>query len=283
MTKFLAPDYVYKAREIQTERYNKPVTDDDVAFMEQMFYEQPRLYPDTLKSNLPRFEYVVRASYMYMHSLAARLRYPDAEKIVSAGDKNYDWKYLPDPIETIEAPIFICAGAGINISFEVALAERFPTARSIILDPSPQSVKHFEGVELPPNLDFVPVGLAGSDKVLKFFRPNLPGVGSLSTLQLNPGNDYFELPVKCVKTLLEEMNAKPEQLALLKFDIEGAEHEVVDHLVEEQIYPDQIAFEFDQPVPPWTIEETLRKLLAVGYEVCAIWELNILLKRRAGT
>ena len=279
MTRFMVPDYVYKARETQTEIYKKTVTDEDVAFLEQMFFEQPRFYPDELKANLPRFEYVVRASYMYMHSLAARLRFADKERIVSAGDKNYDWKFLADPISRIQDPVFICAGAGINISFEIALAQQFPNARAIILDPSPQSVKHFENFDLPENLSFVPVGLAGSDKILKFFRPNLPGVGSLSTLQLNPGNDFFELPVKCVKTLLAEMNATPDQLAMLKFDIEGAEHEVVDHLVTEGIYPDQIAFEFDQPIPPWTIEETLRKLLAVGYEVCAFWELNVLLRR----
>ena len=277
----MVPDYVYKARETQTEIYKKPVTDEDVAFLEQMFFEQPRFYPDELKANLPRFEYVVRASYMYMHSLAARLRFADKDKILTAGDKNYDWKYLAEPISQIENPVFICAGAGINISFEIALAEQFPNAQAMILDPSPQSVKHFENVDLPQNLSFVPVGLAGSDKVLKFFKPNLPGVGSLSTLQLNPGNDFFELPVKCVKTLLSEMNATPDQLAMLKFDIEGAEHEVVEHLISERIFPDQIAFEFDQPVPPWTIEETLRKLLAVGYEVCAFWELNVLLRRNS--
>ncbi|MHA7898278.1 MAG: FkbM family methyltransferase [Henriciella sp.] len=280
MRRFLVPDYVYKARDIQVERYHKPVTKEDVEFLEQMFYERPRFYPDDLKQNIPRFEYVVRASYAYMHEIAAKLRYQDTEKIIAAGDANYDWKYLAEPIQNITDPVIICAGAGINISFEIALAEKFPNAKALILDPSPQSVKHFENVQLPKNLRFVPVGLAGSDSVLKFFRPTLPGVGSLSTLQLNPGNDYFELPVKCVRTLLEELSASPEQLALLKFDIEGAEHEVIDNIISENILPRQVAFEFDQPIPPWTIESTLNKLLAVGYEVCSIWELNVLLERK---
>jgi predicted transglutaminase-like protease len=40
--------------------------------------------------------------------------------------------------------------------------------------------------------------------------------------------------------------------------------------------PAHVAFEFDQPVPPWTIEKTLKKLIRYGYVVVDIWALNVL-------
>ena len=37
-----------------------------------------------------------------------------------------------------------------------------------------------------------------------------------------------------------------------------------------------MAFEFDQPVPPWTMEKTLKKLINYGYVIIDIWGLNVL-------
>ena len=277
LKKFFVPSYVYEAKRIQEEIYKLAVAPEDVSFLEKMCYERPRFYPDEVKASIPRFEYVKRASYVYMHSLAAQVSHQWKDQLVSIGDKYYDWKYYPSLLDKRLEQVFVCAGAGINISFEIALAEQFPDAQAVILDPSPQSVNTFENFHLPPNLEFIPVGLAGRDETLRFYKPNLPGVGSLSTCQLNPGDDYFELPVKCVKTILDDMGAIPEQLSFLKFDVEGAEHEVIDYLIQTNILPNQITFEFDQPVPPWTVADTLRKLLTRGYEVADISELNILL------
>jgi len=277
LRKFFVPSYVYEAKRIQEEIYKLAVAPEDVNFLSEMCYERPRFYPDEVKSSIPRFEYVKRASYVYMHSLAAQVSHHWKAQLVHLGDQYYDWKYCPDLLDKRLDQVFVCAGAGINISFEIALAERFPDAEAVILDPSPQSVNMFENFDLPPNLEFMPVGLASRDEILRFYKPNLPGIGSLSTCQLNPGDDFFELPVKRVKSILEGIGATPEQLSFLKFDIEGAEHEVIDDLIQTDIWPNQITFEFDQPVPPWTIADTLRKLLTRGYEVVDISQLNILL------
>jgi len=66
---------------------------------------------------------------------------------------------------------------------------------------------------------------------------------------------------------------------MLKFDIEGIEHEVISDLIDSRIYPDQVLFEFDQPVPPWTVERTLNRILKQNYIVRDIYNLNILLER----
>lgn len=279
MRKFLVPDYVYKAKDIQENIYKSEVTDEDVALMERLTYQQPEFYPDSVKTPLTRFEFVKRVSYAHLQGLAAHLPQTEKDRIVSAGEEYFDWKYLNDRMGQGSRRVFVCAGAGINISFEIHLAETFPSATVAVLDPTPQSVEHFENIELPKNLIFLPVGLAGSDTTLKFFKPNTPGAGSLSTLKLNPGDDYFELPVQRVQTVLSELGRTPDDLTFLKFDIEGAEHEVIDDLIATGLLPPQIAFEFDQPVPPWKMEDTLRKLLGCGYEVRALWQLNVLLER----
>ena len=279
MSKFLVPSYVYKAKEVQETIYKSEVNDEDVALLETLSFERPDFYPKAVRASVPRLEYFKRASYIYLGELAARLGTTESERIVSAGDQHFDWKYLPDRISDFEKPVFICAGAGINISFEIHLAETYPNATIIVLDPSPQSVAHFKNMDLPDNLTFLPIGLAGRDEMLKFFRPNLPGAGSLSALQLNPGDAYFELPVSRTTTVLKKISRAERDLALLKFDIEGSEHEVIDDLIATDLLPPQLAFEFDQPVPPWKLEHTLRKLLIRGYEVRAIWQLNVLLER----
>lgn len=280
MQKILVPEYVYLAKRIQENNYKEHVSDDDVKYLENSYYKTERQYSKEAKSNLSRLKYLKRAGYCYMHGIRDKLAGRYEKYLCNEGDKGYDWKYLPTPELASDSAIFLNAGAGINISFEIEMANRYPNATSFILDPSPQSVKHFEDAILPVNLQYVPKGLGQEDGSLRFFRPELPGAGSLSTLQLNPGEKYFELPVTRVCTFLAENSLDEKSLVYLKFDIEGAEHGVVNDLLESNLLPQQIALEFDQPVPPWTVEESIKKLLCAGYDLISVWELNCLFAKR---
>jgi FkbM family methyltransferase len=265
--KILVPDFIYSAR----------VLEEDIPYFESQFYQRPKLYSSTVKETPERFEFAKRIGYVYMNMLAKTLE-PVREKynIESLGDKGFDWHFLPELMSSA-AGIFICAGAGTNVSFEVELAHSWPGNRVLLLDPSPQAVGYVEGLSLPKNLQFIQEGLSDQDGILKFHKPSTHGVGSLSVHNLHPSEQFFELPVTTIKSLVQKNSiAHGSDINYLKFDIEGAEHEVVSHLVENDIRPKQIAFEFDQPVPPWTVENTMLRLINFGYEVIDIWGLNIL-------
>jgi hypothetical protein len=62
------------------------------------------------------------------------------------------------------------------------------------------------------------------------------------------------------------------RLPLLKLDIEGAEIEVIDHMLAERIYPDQILVEFDEMNTPSLaskrrVRRCYEQLIAEGYDL----------------
>ncbi|NEQ35834.1 MAG: FkbM family methyltransferase [Okeania sp. SIO3I5] len=263
----LVPDYIYSAR----------VDVADIPFFEEAFYQDLEFYTEDIKSTSDRFNYGLRIGYGYMNMIKKNLySLPEKYTIKSLGDKGFDWRFVPELINKYDVKYSICAGAGTNITFETSFAQEFPDINITLLDPSPHSVKHIERIKLPSNLKFLPVGFSNKDEILKFHKPSTHGAGSLSTLNLQPSDTFFELPVKRILTILNEQNIEAKNLCYLKFDIEGSEHAVIDDIIKSKLRPAHIAFEFDQPVPPWTMEKTLKKLIKYGYAIVDIWGLNVL-------
>jgi len=263
----LVPDYIYSAR----------VDIGDIPFFEEAFYKDLEFYSEDIKATPERFKYGLRIGYGYMNMIKKNLySLPENYTIKSLGDKGFEWRFVPELINKYDVKSSICAGAGTNVTFEISFAQEFPDINITLLDPSPQSIKHIERIKLPSNIKFLPVGFSNQDEVLKFHKPSTHGVGSLSALNLQPSDTFFELPVKRLLTILSEQNIEAKNLCYLKFDIEGSEHVVIDDIIKSKLRPAHIAFEFDQPVPPWTMEKTLKKLIRYGYVIVDIWGLNVL-------
>ncbi len=265
LKKPLIPDYLYSAR----------VSEDDIPYFEDLYYEQVEFYPEDVKETELRFDYARRMGYVWMKQLETRVDPYLNSKSILLGDENYQWSLSVNLLRSNPKPLAICAGAGTNISFEQELAAQFSNADVFLLDPSPQAIDHVNRQELPNNLTFLEKGLSGEDDVLRFHKPSLQGIGSLSALNLNPSEEFFDLPVLSVGTVMDEIGAVGREIDYLKFDIEGSEHGVVDNLVETKTFPAQVAFELDQPVPPWKMEQTVRKLLLNGYALAKVWGLNV--------
>ncbi len=263
----LVPDYIYSAR----------VDVADIPFFEQAFYNDLEFYTEEIKSTPDRFKYGLRIGYCYINMIKKNLySLPKKYTIKSLGDKGFEWRFVPELINKSDAKYSICAGAGTNITFETSFAQEFPDLNITLLDPSPQAIKHIERIQLPFNLKFLPIGFSDRDEILKFHKPSTPGTGSLSALNLRPSDTFFELPVKRILTILSEQQIEAKNLCYLKFDIEGSEHVVINDIIKSKLRPPQIAFEFDQPVPPWSMEKTLKKLIRYGYVIVDIWGLNML-------
>ena len=165
------------------------------------------------------------------------------------------------------ASVVWCAGAGEDISFDLALIARYG-CRVHCIDPTPRAVAHVEaltertgrGEPMPINgkpehtygrvtpdvlerLTFHPIGLWHRDDTLKFFAPKRDEHVSHSAVNLQGTSTFFEARCRSPKSLMRELGQ--DRIDLLKLDIEGAEHAVLDHLLDERIFPAVLCVEFD--------------------------------------
>jgi FkbM family methyltransferase len=163
------------------------------------------------------------------------------------------------------------AGAGEDISFECALAERFG-CRVCIIDPTPRAIQHFNhleqaiksGVRFPVNnssvdyysltienltrLQFLPIGLADTDAELRFYLPQNPAHVSCSTLNLQKTDQCFTAPCFRLSSIMNRQG--DDSIDLLKMDIEGAEYGVIQDMASSGLLPRGLLIEFDEAHTP---------------------------------
>jgi len=224
-----------------------------------------------------------------------------AGRLKSFGVADGAWKLPENSLESDS--ICYCAGAGENVSFDVALVNQFGCDVHIF-DPTPRAIAHFEtlrdrtndGVPMPitnstkhyeatdqtiTKMHFHPFGVYGSNQTLRFYAPRDSRHVSHSVRNLQGTKDYFEAKCKTVRKLMDELGHN--HLDLLKLDIEGAEHSVIDHLLVDQLRPRLLCIEFDaafQQHEYAVAVEDLRRLVRFGYDLLDIKFWNATLVAR---
>ena len=175
-------------------------------------------------------------------------------------------------MQLTDTDICILAGAGEDLSFDCALAMRYPCAIHIF-DPTPRAIIHFEklsatvaaGKSFAPlsgeidkrepyiinnegfsRMFFHPYGLAAQDGEMRFYEPANPEFVSHSILNLHKTSQYFSAPVRRVSSILNDFIGGRGRFALLKIDIEGAEYQVIEDMITTQILPEILLVEFDE-------------------------------------
>lgn len=157
--------------------------------------------------------------------------------LIEIGGKD-TWSIV-DPQE--KSVFAVCAGVGLDIGFELGLAERWDTD-IILLDPSPTGIQTMERIGPVAGITFKPLGLAAKDGVLKFAKPLDEAEGSFFAAGAEvPSEDLLELECLSLETILRQENKT--SIDLLKMDIEGAEYEVLDALLASEISVSQVCVE----------------------------------------
>jgi FkbM family methyltransferase len=188
------------------------------------------------------------------------------EKLLSLGTAYGRWT-IPADADLGSQSICYCAGAGEDISFDCALAQRFHCAVRII-DPTPRAIRHFEDLKEAvrtgnrfainnsandhydittadfQRLTFHRVGLSDDDQELKFYLPRDPAHVSCSVVNLQKTQEYFLAP--CLRLASIMRQAGDPHVDLLKMDIEGAEYAVIRDLVAAALLPQILLVEFDE-------------------------------------
>ncbi len=186
-------------------------------------------------------------------------------KTVRIGTEYGGW-VVPENLFNADS-ICYCAGAGEDISFDTGLAQKYG-CKVWVMDPTPRAIKHFEGLteqiaagnSYPVNnnpkdlyqikadklhlMHYLPVGLWHQHEFLKFYAPQNESHVSHSIVNLQKTDHYFEAEVKRLKDVMQELGHT--QLDLLKIDIEGAEYDVINTILDDKLDIKVLCVEHDE-------------------------------------
>ena len=217
------------------------------------------------------------------------------KRLVTIGTNYGGWTI---PLELLNSDsICYLAGAGEDISFDLGLAKQVGCTVHIF-DPTPRSKKHYEDVvtaagngsvmrinnnkkelyELDKQavklLRFHELGVWKQKEVLKFFAPQDETHISHSISNLQHTSRYFEANVDRLSNLMQQNGH--DHLNLLKIDIEGAEFEVIDSIIEDNLKINIFCVEFHQKDQKdfSEIQASINKLESNGYFVIARKDLD---------
>jgi FkbM family methyltransferase len=172
----------------------------------------------------------------------------------------------------LNSSFLLSGGAGEDISFDVEFVSKF-NSKAVIVDPTPRAVQHFREVERrcgqrnsksysvggcqdpdaydltsinESNLIFVEKALWSSEKQMRFYPPANAEYVSHTLIQSQVQQDNFiDVETISIRTLLREYEFNRDSKFILKLDIEGAEFEVISEMLSNEIFPEQIALEYD--------------------------------------
>jgi len=184
------------------------------------------------------------------------------------------WTFVDTP--NLHGATVISAGLGEDASFDVEFANAYD-AHVIVVDPTPRAIAHYEsfiarlgngssrayaiggnqpvesydlaGLSLR-NFTLVPKALWESRTRIKFFEPANSKHVSYSIINFQRGyvdnTKFIEVETLTTTDLLKYVDLGPENLPLIKLDIEGAEVEVIVDFLSRGVRPEQILVEFDE-------------------------------------
>ena len=222
---------------------------------------------------------------------------------------SYGGWVIPKNIDLNENSIVYLGGVGEDISFDLILSKKFD-CNLYLIDPTQRSKIHYEEIkkfynkelefcklsgdiqkdyyenikDLTPNFDkikFWDIGLWNEEKELKFYKPVNPKYISHSLIAGMTSTNYDLVKVNSIKNLMEKNNHS--RIDLLKLDIEGAEIEVVNKMLDDEIYPSYLLIEFDLLLKKKDKNNRTRTLiqrLKKNYTIICNDNYNITFKRK---
>lgn len=186
-----------------------------------------------------------------------------SSKLIRLGTEGCGW-FIPEK-NISKGNIAICAGAGEDVSFDIAL--NAAGLDVYVLDPTPRAKQHIQNIinafekgrSFPINnaseyydlskfdiarFHFHDVGLAAENGRLKFYAPADPEHVSHSIRNIQQTDTYFEASCQSYDNYLSTHNIA--KVDIVKLDIEGAEYEVIDSILDSKTKPKLLAVDFDE-------------------------------------
>lgn len=170
---------------------------------------------------------------------------PKLQKDIELSTEQFkDWVVVPELIH--ENDIVYAIGICDNIDFEMYIIKQ-KKVQVYAFDPTPFSVNWINEQNLPPMFHFYPWAAAGSDGKF-FFYPRISKHGKKSDGMYTfhkheeQRDDGISVDAFTIESMINELGHK--KIDILKLDVESAEYEVLESLLETSLRPKQILVEF---------------------------------------
>ncbi|WP_276504584.1 FkbM family methyltransferase [Terrimonas pollutisoli] len=172
-----------------------------------------------------------------------------------------------------EKTIVYSFGIGEDISFDLDIAKKH-NCRIFGFDPTPKSITWMTKQSLPQTFQFFDFGLSNKSGPVDFFLPKKNEYVSGSVIMQDNLNAKEKITVN-MKTLAQIMSELGHQhLDVLKMDIEGAEYNAIDDILNDQMSITQILIEFHDRFfheeGKLKTKQAIEKLKSKGYEIFAV-------------
>jgi FkbM family methyltransferase len=185
------------------------------------------------------------------------------------GNRFAEWTFCPDYLD--ENSLIYSVGVGEDVSFDLELITHFKL-HIHAFDPSPRSIAWIEEQTLPESFYFYPFGLAARDGTVKFSIPDEPGIHSLKLTRSHRDQEStektIELPVHQLSSILQKL--QHEKIDVLKMDIEGAEYEVIEDILNSSLSIKQLLIEFHHRfdhIGTGMTRQAISRLNKAGYKI----------------
>ena len=163
-------------------------------------------------------------------------------QVTKLGSNGCSWNVVLDELGSDS--VIISGGVGQDVSFELAIS-KITGANVYLFDPSPTGIQTIDSLSdnlTAGKLKFEQKALSNKDGIFYLSPPDIKDEGSWRMSTSSQEDDStavqsIRLSSFCSEKLIQKID-------LLKIDIEGAEYEVLDDILSNQINVKQICVEF---------------------------------------
>ncbi len=211
------------------------------------------------------------------------------DPLVRLGTKYGGWT-VAVPVEPTQSRYAILCGAGEDVSFDLALQASFDL-NCVIADPTPRAIAHWQelvrnksqnintsingsvdsfydvhGVNIE-KIIYEPYAVWVRDEDLKFWSPLDHKHVSFSAANIQKSDTYIVVPARTLRSICA---VSPEDVEVVKLDVEGAGSSIMDWMVDNNYLPRQILVEMEECLLPTrknfaALKRSVQKLESVGY------------------
>jgi FkbM family methyltransferase len=184
-----------------------------------------------------------------------------------------DWKIAGGELDGNS--IVYSLGVGDDIGFDLAMINDFG-CRVFAFDPTPTSATYLASKNPPPSFEFHQWAIAARDGTLTLY-PRVKKDGTLSDMMFTlapetASRDHgVDVPAYSIASLMTKLGHT--RIDVLKMDIEGAEYEVLEGLLDVPNKPKQLLVEFHHRIPGIGIQKTadiIARLQQADYRIFAV-------------
>ena len=186
-----------------------------------------------------------------------------------------DWEFYPDYLN--RNSVIYSLGVGDSIEFDIGLINDHDS-NVYAFDPTPYSVDWIEHQSIPSKLVFHPWAVSDSDGLMKMTQ-RINKTGKISDVMWTEvtsdlkSEEIIEVPMFSIPSIMEKL--KHSSISLIKIDVEGAEYQIIQDMLSNNIFPKQILVEYHHRFSDKNMQMTRNSILTLknsGYKIFSISE-----------